>query len=254
MIGIFDSWSGWLTFLAAMQTRFPEYSYIYFGDYDNCPYWIKTPDEIFALTTIWVQKLFNAGAKIVIVACNTASAWSLRKLQTEVFPNKRILWVTIPGAEKVVQLWLKKVTVFATQQTVNSRTYRERMGILDETVKIDEIALPWSLVQEIEMLLPVQKCHTEDDFKQIISLYSSEGWNCTSDDWKDLTQKYFSHYRPEEGIILWCTHYPYLQKHLQNLFPDCTIIDPSEESAIALERYIKKHDITLVKNWDIFFL
>jgi glutamate racemase len=49
--------------------------------------------------------------------------------------------VTIPGAEKVIELGLKKVTVFATQQTVNSRTYRDRVGILDESVEIEEIAL-----------------------------------------------------------------------------------------------------------------
>lgn len=254
MIGIFDSWSGWLTFLAAMRAKFPKYSYIYFGDYDHCPYWVRTPDEILTLTTLWVQKLFDAGAQIVILACNTASAWSLRKLQTEVFPEKRILWVTIPGAEKVIDLGLKKVTVFATQQTVNSRTYRERMGILDDTVEIDEIALPWSLVQEIEALLPVQRCHTEKDFEEIFQLYSPDGWDCVSDNWQSLAEKYFSWYIPQECIILWCTHYSYLGKSLKKLFPQCSIIDPSEESALALERYIKKHDIVLERKWNILFL
>ncbi len=76
------------------------------------------------------------------------------------------------------------------------------MGILDQSIDIEEIALPGSLVQEIEALLPVKKCHSEEDFKKILSLYSGEGWNCISDDWKNLTKKYFSQYRPEEGIIL----------------------------------------------------
>ena len=74
-----------------MKARFPEYSYIYFGDYDNCPYGAKSPEEIQTLTITGVQKLFDAGATIVILACNTASAWTLRKLQTEIFPGKRIL-------------------------------------------------------------------------------------------------------------------------------------------------------------------
>jgi len=51
-----------------------------------------------------VQKLFDAGATLVILACNTSSAWALRKLQTEIFPDRKILGVTIPGAEKVIEL------------------------------------------------------------------------------------------------------------------------------------------------------
>jgi len=254
MIGIFDSWSGWLTFLASMQAKFPKYSYIYFWDYDHCPYGSKSPEEIQNLTIIGVQKLFDAGATIVILACNTASAWTLRKLQTEVFPDKRILWVTIPGAERVIQLGLKKVTVFATQQTVNSKTYRERMGILDENVEIEEIALPWSLVQEIEWLLPVQRCHSWEDFEKILALYGHDEWNCISPEWEILTQKYFSLYQPREWIILWCTHYPYLQKSLKKLFPKSEIIDPSEESAKALEKYIEKHQIQLSCDGGIIFL
>jgi len=61
--------------------------------------------------------------------------------------------VTIPGAEKVVKLGLKKVTVFATQQTVNSRTYKERMRILDDSVYVDEQALPGELVPEKGIIL-----------------------------------------------------------------------------------------------------
>lgn len=110
--------------------------------------------------------------------------------------------MTIPGAEKAIELGLKEVTVFATQQTVNSRTYRERMGILDETVLIEEIALPGSLVQDIEALLPVQRCHSKEDFEKILSLYSGEEWNCITAEWIHLAQKYFSQYHPKEGIIL----------------------------------------------------
>lgn len=254
MIGIFDSWSGWLTFLASMQAKFPEYSYIYFWDYEHCPYGSKSPEEIQMLTIEGVGKLFDAGATIVILACNTASAWTLRKLQTEIFPDKRILWVTIPGAEKAIGLGLKKVTIFATQQTVNSRTYRERMGILDETVEIEEVALPGSLVQEIEAILPVQRCHSQEDFKKIFGLYSPDRWNCISPNWIDMTDKYFSSYKPQEGIILWCTHYSYLQKNLQTIFPKCSIIDPSEESAKTLVKYIEKHQVPISRKGGILFL
>ncbi len=254
MIGIFDSWSGGLTFLAAMYTKFPEYSYVYFGDYNNCPYGSKSPEEIQSLTISWVQKLFDAGANIVIIACNTASAWTLRKMQTEIFPQKKILWVTIPWAERVVELGLRSVTVFATQQTVNSRTYRERMGILDESIYIEEIALPWSLVQNIEWLLPVQRCHSEKQFQDLLSLYQNNEWECMDSAWIELTQQYFSSYTPQESILLGCTHYPYLTKSLKILFPNIPIIDPSEESAKKLQQYIIQHNVNIRHAKELLFL
>lgn len=191
MIGIFDSGSGGLTFLAAMERRHPEWSYLYHADYANCPYWERPPEEIQSLTIAGVQKLFDAGASLVILACNTASAWTLRKLQTEIFPDKKILGVTIPGAEKVVELWLKNVTVFATEQTVKSRTYAERVRILDADTVVDEIAISGDLVREIEELLPVQRCNSEEDFQKLFSLYSSDGWDCDGGKWSELTRKYF---------------------------------------------------------------
>lgn len=111
---------------------------------------------------------------MVILACNTASAWTLHRLQTEVFPDKKILGVTIPGAEKVIQLGARHVTVFATEQTVKSRTYAERVRILDAETTVDEIALSGDLVRDIEQLLPVQRCHTSQDFDTLFSLYSPE--------------------------------------------------------------------------------
>lgn len=172
MIGIFDSGSGGLTFLAAMKRRFPEWSYLYYADYEHCPFGEKTPEEIQMYTIAGVQKLFDAGATIVILACNTASAWTLRKIQAEAFPDRKVLGVTIPGAEKVIELGIKNVTVFATEQTVKSRTYAERVRILDEGTIVDEVALSGDLVRAIEDLLPVQRCHSESDFAQLFSLYT----------------------------------------------------------------------------------
>ncbi len=280
MIGIFDSGSGGLTFLAAMKRRFPEWSYLYYADYEHCPFGEKTPEEIQWFTIAGVQKLFDAGATLVILACNTASAWTLRKIQTEIFPDKKILWVTIPGAEKVVELGIKNVTVFATEQTVKSRTYAERVRILDNDTIVDEIALSGDLVRAIEDLLPVQRCHSENDFLQLFSLYTTDGWLCHGQEWTDLVQQYFwciqlchtdnscssisdaclSRERPiilstssdntkhnPQGIILGCTHYSYIKKPLERLFPQSIFIDPSEESAEKLGAYLSHHHEYLSK-------
>lgn len=99
--------------------------------------------------------------------------------------------MTIPGAEKVVELGIKNVTVFATEQTVKSRTYAERVRILDSDTIVDEIALSGDLVRAIEDLLPVQRCHSEDDFSQLFSLYTADGWRCDGQEWANLVQQYF---------------------------------------------------------------
>jgi glutamate racemase len=262
MIGIFDSWSGGLTFLAAMKHRFPEWSYLYYADYEHCPFGERPPEEIQALTIAGVQKLFDAGADIVILACNTASAWTLRKLQTEIFPDKKILGVTIPGAEKVVELGYKYVTVFATQQTVKSRAYAQRARILDAEISVQEIALSGDLVRDIESLLPVHHCQNVEDFQELMKLYAADGWDCADERWQQLTDTYFSPIRSlidnqSQAIILGCTHYSYLRKPLQLLFPEMPLIDPSEESALRLANYLlQKPDILLQiqKTGEIKFL
>ena len=103
-------------------------------------------------------------------------------------------------------------------------------------------------------MLPVQRCHSESDFETLYTLYDGKEWNCTTPEWSEIAQKYFSGYHPEQGIILGCTHYPYLEIPLQRIFPTCAIIEPSRESVLALEIYIKKHQIDLRKDGEILFL
>ena len=89
---------------------------------------------------------------------------------------------------------------------------------------------------------------------KLCTLYDGEEWNCISPEWSEMTQRYFSEYHPEQCIILGCTHYPYLRKSIKKLFPECRIIDPSQEATLALERYIKKHELTIVQEGEIVFL
>lgn len=86
-----------------------------------------------------------AGCTIVILACNTAVAHAVRHLQQETYPlgsHVKILGVTLPGAEQVVELGLRHVGVLATQATVNNRAYQDRVHVLDPTIVVQEIAIP----------------------------------------------------------------------------------------------------------------
>src|SRR5258708_2432429 len=110
MIGVFDSGYGGLTILDALKKKLPDYSYIYLGDNAHAPYGPKTDQEIFELTKQGVEQLFQKGCSLVILACNTASASALRKLQQEWLPayakasagkNMRVLGIIVPTAEAV---------------------------------------------------------------------------------------------------------------------------------------------------------
>lgn len=89
--------------MAVFQKEFPEFSMILEMDREHAPYGGRSGDEIRTLTRIGVQKLFDRGATVVILACNTASVHALRWLQQEIFVGRYILGVTFPGAEAVVE-------------------------------------------------------------------------------------------------------------------------------------------------------
>src|SRR3546814_20693846 len=86
MIGVFDSGHGGLTVLQALTQRLPEESFIYFGDHANAPYGPRPEEDIYALTLAAVERLFAAGCRLVLLACNTASALPLRRLQQGLLP------------------------------------------------------------------------------------------------------------------------------------------------------------------------
>ena len=106
-IGFFDSGLGGLTILKAVTQALPSYDYEYFGDTAHVPYGNKSEEEIYELTKAGVEHLFEQECALVIIACNTASAETLRKLQDtflkEEYPDRNILGVIIPMVEEVLE-------------------------------------------------------------------------------------------------------------------------------------------------------
>ena len=107
MIGVFDSGYGGLTVLAALHSRLPRQRFLYLGDNAHAPYGPKSGVEIQALTRAGVELLFKAGARVVILACNTATAAAIRPLQQNwlqsAYPDRRILGVIAPMIEEIAQ-------------------------------------------------------------------------------------------------------------------------------------------------------
>ena len=139
-VGIFDSGLGGLTVLDAVQKRLSDVPFLYLGDSAHAPYGVRTPDDIYNLTTAATQRLFDAGCDLVILACNTASAAALRQMQESWVPtDKRVLGVFVPLIEALTEReWgdnspprevaVKHVALFATPATVSSRAFQRELA------------------------------------------------------------------------------------------------------------------------------
>ncbi|RMD63161.1 MAG: glutamate racemase, partial [Alphaproteobacteria bacterium] len=108
MIGVFDSGHGGLTILRALVARLPNQTFAYLGDHARAPYGLRDREEIYRLTVENVTRLFDLGCRLVLLACNTASAVALRRLQRtwlpQVAPERRVLGILVPTVEAVTAL------------------------------------------------------------------------------------------------------------------------------------------------------
>jgi glutamate racemase len=192
-IGFFDSGLGGLTILKAVATQLPLYDYEYYGDTAHVPYGNKTETEIYALTKAGVEHLFERGCLLVVIACNTASAETLRQLQdtflVDEYPERKILGVIIPMVEEVVQSHAKNALLIGTTRTVESGKYEREFAKLPDAPKLTSVATP-QLVPQIEA------GNIESALKEIYPLvdeFVAEGG---------------------DSLILGCTHYTLLREQL----------------------------------------
>lgn len=160
-VGVFDSGLGGLTIYDALARRLPSVPFVYLGDNAHAPYGVRSSDDIFNLTCAGVERLWAEGCDLVVLACNTASAVALRRMQeTWVPPNKRVLGVTVPLIEALTERqWgdnspprevaVKHVALFATPATVASRAFQRELAF--RAIGVDVEAQPCGgLVDAIE--------------------------------------------------------------------------------------------------------
>ena len=146
-VGVFDSGLGGLTVHQAIARRMPDLPLVYLGDNAHTPYGTRTPDDIFALTCAGVERLWAEGCDLVILACNTASAAALKRMQeTWLPPGKRVLGVFVPMIEALTERqWgdnsppreveVKHVALFATPATVASRAFQRELAFRRRLVR-----------------------------------------------------------------------------------------------------------------------
>jgi glutamate racemase len=220
-IGFFDSGLGGLTILKAVARALPAYDYEYFGDTAHLPYGDKTEVEIFELSMVAMRHLFARDCSLVIIACNTASAETLRKLQDEFlpleFPDRRILGVIIPTVETVIASGVDKVGLVATKRTVESGKYEREFAKFSTAPQLFPVATP-GLVPLIEA---GQESEALESLAPILDNFLADG---------------------VEGLILGCTHYTVLKEQIQNYTSHrLTIFSQDDIIPTKLEQYLGAH-------------
>lgn len=219
-IGVFDSGLGGLMILDAVRERLPMYDYIYYGDTKNLPYGDKTEEEIYELTRRAVIELFEHDVLLVIIACNTASAESLRRLQDTLlidgYRERRILGVIIPTIEILIEDGHENVLLIGTSRTVESGKYvRELEKRTANHIRLTSIATP--------ELVPLIESGTIPGAIEALEMY--------------LTPRMGE----IDTLVLGCTHYTVLKEHARKTYPGLRVISQDELIPAKLATYLERH-------------
>lgn len=241
-IGVFDSGYGGLTILNEIRKTMPEYDYIYLGDNARAPYGTRSFDIVYEFTLQAVQKLFQMGCNLVILACNTASAKALRTIQQKdlpiIDPTKRVLGVIRPTVECIGNITrTNHIGMVATMGTVKSESYPIEINKLFPEIKVNSQACP--------MWVPLVE----------YGEHKGEGADFfVKKEINDLLRKDSK----IDTIILGCTHYPLLIDKIKAHTPsNITVVSQGEYVANSLKDYMKRHpemDVRCSKNGRCEFL
>lgn len=244
-IGVFDSGVGGLTVHRELVARFPERDFVYFADQANAPIGGKTGEQIVDLTRKGCETLFDAGASVAVLACNTASAVALRRLQQTWIPSQQarygrpvnVLGIIVPTIEAATGLpWTyesdmsarddKKqaidiLGVFSTAATALSRVYEIEIDKRREDLAVFSEPCP-GLAGLIELGA------TAEELKVVVDEHVDS-----------LRRKIGRH---PDTAILGCTHYEIIAALFAAALPDKTrLIHQPTAVADALERYFARH-------------
>jgi len=225
-IGIFDSGYGGLTILDKIRNHLPQYDYVYLGDNARTPYGTRSYEIVYQYTLQCVKALFEMNCRLVILACNTASAKALRTIQQRDLPKidatRRVLGVIRPTVEAVGQITKNQhVGLLATSGTVQSQSYPIEIHKLFPEIKITAEACP--------MWVPL--------------IENNEFENAGADFFikknvKNLLQKDSK----IDTIILGCTHYPLIHKQIEKIAGNkVKVFSQGEVVARSLADYLKRH-------------
>ncbi len=217
MIGVYDSGYGGLTVLRALRAALPTHDFVYLGDSGRAPYGGRDTDTILDFAEQCVERLFEEGCPVVVVACHTVSCVALRHLQRRYGgTHRRVLGVTIPAAEAAVAASRGHIGVIGTTRTVSSGTFAAEVAKLGPH-RVSQQAAP--------LLAPIVE----------------EGWE-QSEIAHLAVARYVADLGDIDTLVLGCTHYPLLREaFLAALPPGVALLDPAPFVAARLADWLERH-------------
>jgi glutamate racemase len=218
-IGIFDSGVGGLTVCKAIKNALPAENIIYFGDTGRFPYGTKEIDTVIKYSKEITAYLRSRDVKMIVVACNTASAAALDTLKKT--NNIPIIGVIDAGARAACKrVNGKTIGVIATRATVKSGSYIKSIKSISPDIDVKQ-----------------------QDASVFVSL-TEEGW-INEDITRLAAKKYIvgMYNNSVRTLILGCTHFPLLKKAISDVYPDIDLIDTGEEIALEVKNILIENNI-----------
>jgi glutamate racemase len=216
-IGIFDSGVGGLTVLRELIKTLPQEDTIYFGDTARVPYGTKSPDTVIRYSQEIASFLIKRDIKLLVVACNTASAVALPTLR-RILPIP-VVGVIEPGAKRATEATRSGIIgVIGTSGTIRSSAYSRAIKKINPDISV--------LARPCPLFVPL----------------AEEGW--TDNDVAQMaTQLYLAELRDAkvDTLVLGCTHYPLLKKMIADFMgPEVTLVDSAEETARTVAAILRE--------------
>ena len=209
-IGVFDSGKGGTLILDEIKKLLPNEDYLYIGDSKNCPYGEKTDEELMAIVKGIVDRFVEWGAKLIVIACNTATTRCISQLRKD-YPNIQFVG-TEPAIKLAAKTGAKKILVMATPGTIDSeRTAR----LLEENKKDNQV---------IDLLA----CNGLADVIETNGDVDKKLRGLLNDSQKDY-----------DKIVLGCTHYSLVKANIQKFFPAAELIDGNKAVANRVKKLIE---------------
>ncbi|RDW21639.1 glutamate racemase [Oceanobacillus chungangensis] len=226
-IGVIDSGVGGLTVAHELMRQLPKEKLIYLGDTARCPYGPRSKEEVQQFTWEMVDFLLGKNIKMLVIACNTATAFTLKDLQEKL--DIPVIGVIQPGARAAIKVTNNThIGVIGTEGTIKSMAYKEALQNINEGINVYPLACPL-FVPLVEKGITAGPEAQEIVAKSLASL---------------------KQYKQMDTLILGCTHYPLLKDTIQQVIGEqVTIISSSEETAREASTILDVHHLLNKEDW-----
>ncbi|MBL7765340.1 MAG: glutamate racemase [Chitinophagaceae bacterium] len=220
-IGVFDSGIGGMTVARAIQNMLPHEAMIYFGDTEHMPYGDRSADHIMGYSEKITEFLISRGAKIIVIACNSASAVACETLREKYRGQIDVIGVISPVVDYITSRPYKKVGIIGTKATIGSHIHERLIREQSPAMKVAALATP--------LLAPMIE---EGFYNNSIS--------------QTIINSYLSNWRFKgvEAMVLACTHYPLIKKEILKYYQKhVDVVDTTEIVAEAVRKSLSEQKL-----------